>query len=104
MSQQSDSSWVTTFVFVGGFIVGAGAALFLTPESGSHIRERLSKGARTAQEEFTGTAEETKEAVGSLAREAQRTMKKTASRLNAAVDATKEAIISDLDSSSSEGS
>ena len=101
MSQHSDSGWVTTFVFVGGFIVGAGAALFLTPESGSHIRERLSKGAKTAQEELTETAEEAKESIGSLAKEAQRTMKKTAARLNAAVDATKEAIISEVEPSSS---
>lgn len=91
----SDSGWVTTFVFIGGFILGASAAFLLAPEPGSILRERLSRGAKTAQEELSDMALETKEAVGHLTKEAQRTVKQTASRFSAAVDATKEALTTD---------
>lgn len=90
--QSSDSSWVTTFVFISGFILGAGAAFLLAPETGTTLRQRIAKGAKTAQEEFANMAAETKGAVENLTKEAQQTVRHTASRITAAVDATKGAI------------
>ena len=45
----NDSCWITTFVFISGFILGAGAAFLMTPEPGTNIRNRLAKGAKIAQ-------------------------------------------------------
>ena len=90
-----DSCWVTTFVFISGFILGAGAAILMAPEPGSSIRGRLAKGARIAQEEFGDVANETKEAFRSISRDTQRTVKHTAARLTDAVEATKQAVIAD---------
>jgi len=87
-----DSTWVTTFVFIAGLIVGAGTALLMAPEAGTTLRERLAKGAKTAQDELADIATDTKQAVSALSQEAQKTMKETASRVSAAVEATKEAV------------
>ena len=65
-STQGDSSWVNTFVFVAGFLLGAGTAIMLTPESGSQLRSRLARGAKTAQDEFSDVAAQTKEAFSAL--------------------------------------
>lgn len=97
-NQSNDSSWVTTFVFIAGFILGAGAAFLMAPETGTALRGRLAKGAKTAQEELTEVASQTQEAFSALGRDAQRTVKQTASKLTAAVDATKKAIKSEPES------
>ena len=88
----SDSCWVNTFVFVAGFLLGGGAALLLAPEAGTNLRERLARGVKTAQDEFSEVAADTKEAFGTLSQEAQEAMKHTATRFSSAVDATKDAI------------
>jgi len=36
----SDSGTINTFVFIAGFLLGAGAALLLAPEAGTKVRER----------------------------------------------------------------
>lgn len=90
-----DSCWVTTFVFISGFILGAGAAILMAPEPGTTIRQRLAKGARIAQEEFGDVANETKEAFRSISQDTQRTVKQAATRLTDAVEATKQAVIED---------
>ena len=87
-----DSGMINTFVFIAGFLLGAGTALLFAPEAGSNVRERLARGVRTAQDEFTGIATETKDALGTLSQEAQDAMRNTANRFTTAVDATKEAI------------
>ena len=87
-----DSGMVNTFVFVAGFLLGAGAALLLAPETGANIRERLSRGVKTAQDEFSGVAADTKDAFNTLSQDAQHAMKHTATRFNAAMEATKDAI------------
>jgi len=87
-----DSGMINTFVFIAGFLFGAGAALLLAPETGANVRERLSRGVKTAQDEFSGVASDTKDAFNTLSQEAQHAMKNTASRFNAAVEATKDAI------------
>jgi gas vesicle protein len=89
---QPDSSWINTFVFIAGFLLGAGAAILLTPETGSQIRNRLARGARTAQDEFADLACQTKEAMQNLSDEAKKTMKEAATRANSAVNATKQAV------------
>jgi len=89
---QSDSSWVNTFVFIAGFLLGAGTAIMLTPESGSQLRARIARGARTAQDEFSEMATETKEAMQAWSDEAKETMKHAADRVNSAVDTTKQAV------------
>ncbi|RMH02996.1 MAG: YtxH domain-containing protein [Nitrospirae bacterium] len=93
-STSNDSCWVTTFVFIAGFLVGAGAALFMAPEPGAALRGRLAKGAKTAQEELSEVAAEAKEALKTLSQETQRTIKHTANRLTEAVEATKHALTS----------
>jgi gas vesicle protein len=87
-----DSGWVNAFVFVAGFLLGAGTAILLTPESGSQLRHRLARGAKTAQEEFSDVACQTKESLNALSEEAKRTIQATKSRLHSAVDATKESV------------
>ena len=93
----NDSCWITTFVFISGFILGAGAAILMTPEPGTNIRNRLAKGAKTAQEEFGDVANETKEALRSISQDTQRTVKQAASRITNAVEATKKAVIANDD-------
>ena len=89
---QGDSTWVNTFVFIAGFLLGAGTAIMMTPESGSQIRNRIVRGARTAQDEFSEMAAQTKEAMQSWSEEAKETMKHAATRVNSAVDTTKQAV------------
>ena len=89
---QGDSSWVNTFVFIAGFFLGAGTAIMLTPESGSQLRTRIARGAKTAQDEFSEMATETKEAMQAWSDEAKETMKHAANRVNSAVDTTKQAV------------
>ncbi len=89
---QSDSTWVNTFVFIAGFLLGAGTAIMLTPESGSQLRTRIVRGARTAQDEFSEMAAQTKEAMQTWSDEAKETMKHAATRVNSAVDTTKQAV------------
>ena len=92
---QSDSCWVNTFVFIAGFLLGAGSAILLTPEAGTHVRDRLARGAKTAQDEFSDMASQTKEAVHAWSEEARKTMKQAATRVNSAMDATKQAVKTD---------
>jgi gas vesicle protein len=87
-----DCGMVNTFVFIAGFLLGAGAALLFAPETGASMRGRLSRGVKTAQDEFSGAAAETKDAFNTLSQEAQHAMKHTATRFSAAVEATKDAI------------
>ena len=87
-----DSNWVTTFVFIAGVLLGAGAALLMTPEAGPALRGRLAKGAKIAQDELSGMAAETKDAVNSWSQDAQHVMKQAKTRVSAAVDATKQAV------------
>jgi gas vesicle protein len=89
---QGDSSWVNTFVFIAGFLLGAGTAIMLTPESGSQLRNRLARGAKTAQDEFSEMAAQTKEAMQAWSEEAKETMKHAANRVTSAVDTTKQAV------------
>ena len=87
-----DSSWVNTFVFISGVILGAGAALLMTPEPGNALRDRIVRGAKTAQDEFSGMASDTKETLHTLTAEAQEKVKHAKSRVTAAVDATKKSV------------
>ena len=87
-----DSSWVHTFVFIAGAIMGAGAALLLAPEAGNDLRARIARGAKTAQDEFSGMASDTKETMQTWKSDAQEKVKHATSRVNAAVDATKQSV------------
>ena len=89
---QGDSSMVNTFVFIAGFLLGAGTAIMMTPESGSQLRTRIARGARTAQDEFSDMAAQTKEAMQAWSDEAKESMKHAAQRVNSAVDTTKQAV------------
>ncbi len=91
----NDSCWVTTFVFISGFILGAVGAVLMAPEPGSSIRSRLAKGAKIAQEEFGDVANETREAFRSISQDTKRTVKQAAARITDAVEATKQAVIAD---------
>ncbi|GJL64218.1 MAG: hypothetical protein NPIRA04_28720 [Nitrospirales bacterium] len=87
-----DSGWVNTFVFIAGVALGAGAALLMAPEPGNSLRGRLVRGVKTAQEEFTGMAADTKSTINTLTKDTQQTLKQAASRVTAAVDATKQSV------------
>ena len=87
-----DSSWVNTFVFISGVILGAGAALLIAPEAGNTLRDRLARGAKTAQDEFAGMAADTKDTINTWSQDTQETLKQAASRVTAAVDATKQSV------------
>lgn len=100
-NSSDDSCWVTTFVFISGFILGAGAAILMAPEPGTSIRQRLAKGAKIAQEEFGDVANETKKAFRAISQDTQRTVKQTAARLTDAVEATKQAVIDEHEDTSS---
>lgn len=91
-SMHQDTGWVNTFVFIAGFLLGAGTAIMLTPESGTQLRSRLSRGAKTAQDEFADMAAQTKEAVNAWSQEAKDTMRHAAARVHTAVDATKQSV------------
>ncbi len=94
-TNHSDSGWVNTFVFIAGFLLAAGTAMLLTPETGTQLRGRLARGAKTAQDEFTDMASQTKEAMHAWADEAKKSMKQAATRVNSAVGATKDAVKTD---------
>ena len=94
-----DSSWVNTFVFISGVILGAGAALLLTPEPGNTLRNRLARGAKTAQDELSEMASDTKDTIHTLTKDTQQTLKRAASRVTAAVDATKQSVKTTSDES-----
>ncbi len=87
-----DSSWVNTFVFIAGVILGAGAALLITPEPGNALRDRIARGAKTAQDEFSDMATDTKETLHSWSTDAQEKVKNAKTRVTAAVDATKQSV------------
>lgn len=78
--------------FLLGILFGMGTALLLTPERGDTLRRRLARGAKVAGEELADVAAETREALEALGKDARQTLKRTASRLSSALDATKEAI------------
>ena len=87
-----DSSWVTTFVFIAGFLLGSGLALLMAPEAGSAVRGRLAKGVKAAQDEFAEMAADSKDAFNSWSKDAQEAIKQATSRVTSAVDATKQAV------------
>ena len=99
MSQTMQQSQTGTIMmaFLIGALVGAGTAMLLAPEPGIRMRRRLVDGARAAQEELAGVAAETKEAFGMLTKDARQTLRQTASRLNAALEATRDAITGEED-------
>jgi gas vesicle protein len=94
----SGSTGLLVMAFATGALVGAGAALLLAPESGQAMRRRIAQGAKAAQEELSDVAAETREAVGALTKDARQTLRQTASRLGAAIGATRDAMTSDAES------
>lgn len=78
--------------FAAGAAVGAGLAFLTTPQAGHEMRRRLARGAKTAQEELTEVAEETRDAVGALTKDARQTLRRTACRLTEVVAATMDSL------------
>jgi gas vesicle protein len=88
---------VIALAFLAGALIGSAAALLVAPEPGQRMRRRLAHGAKTAQEELSGVAAETREAFGALTKDARQTLRQTASRLGAVVEATREALSGDVE-------
>ncbi len=78
--------------FMTGVVVGTAVTLFTTPEPGHRLRRRISRGARTAQEELAGVAFEAREALEALTTDARQTIRRTARRLGNVIEATLEAV------------
>jgi gas vesicle protein len=89
------SAFAVMVAFVSGVLVGTGATLLVAPEAGAQIRRRLGRGVRTVQGEFADIAAETTEALSALSKDARQTLRHTATRLSAALDATREALTTD---------
>jgi gas vesicle protein len=100
--EQCGSFGAMASAFLLGAIAGASAALLLAPEPGRTMRRRLAQGAKAAQEELTGVAAETREALEALTKDARQTLRQTASRLTAALEATRKALKQDMDAVPSE--
>lgn len=81
---------VSAFLF--GAMVGAAVGLLVAPEPGPVLRGRLAKGARKVGEEWTDAAADAGEALAALGKDAEETLKRTATRLSEALDATKVAL------------
>jgi gas vesicle protein len=96
------STGLVAMAFLSGALVGAATALLLAPEPGKTLRRRLAHGAKAAQEELSDVAAETREAVGALTKDARQTLRQTASRLSAALGATRDAITSDVEAMTKE--
>jgi gas vesicle protein len=90
------STAAVILAFLSGAAIGTLAALLLAPEAGADIRQRLRRGAKTAQEELTDVAVETREAFEALTKDARQTIRQTAARLNAALGATREALQTEI--------
>ncbi len=89
------SGGTVTCAFLFGILTGMGAALLMAPERGDTLRRRLARGAKVAGEELSDVASETREALEAIGKDARQTLKRTASRLSSALDATKAAIQKD---------
>lgn len=88
-----------SIAFIIGAAVGAGVALFTAPHSGNEMRRRIASGMKTAQEELSEVAEETREAVGALSKDARQTLRHTALRLTDVVAAAKDAFTAEVGAS-----
>jgi len=97
------SAGAVALAFLGGVLIGAGAALLLTPEPGTVMRKRLLRGAKIAQEELADTVTETREAVEALGKDVRQTLKRTATRFNTAIETTKDAITAGPESEKAPG-
>jgi gas vesicle protein len=95
--REKRSSSPLSIAFTIGAAVGAGVALYMAPHSGSEMRRRIASGAKTAQEELSEVAEETRGALEALAKDARQTLRQTAWRLTEVITATKEAFQAEAD-------
>lgn len=93
---QGFSTAAVMLAFLSGAAIGAIGALLLAPESGSDIRQRLGRGIKTAHEELTDVAVETRDALEALTKDARQTIRQTAARLNAALEATRDALQTEI--------
>jgi hypothetical protein len=60
-------------------------AAFVTPEDGSAVRQRLSRGAKNIRTEVPQLISDSREAYGAVAKDARQTFRQTVSRLTAIV-------------------
>jgi gas vesicle protein len=80
------TSWLrVTTTFFGGAIIGAMLAAFVTPVDGSAVRQRLSRGAKNIRTEVPQLISDSREAYGTVAKDARQTFRQTVSRLTAIV-------------------
>lgn len=97
--RQESGGSTLLWAFFSGAAFGASLAILLAPEPGSMVRGRLARGAKTAQNELSSVACGTMDAVEALGKDARQTVKQTATRLNAAIEATKAAMKAEPDPS-----
>jgi hypothetical protein len=70
-----------TVALLSGALVGAVLTGLITPEKGSAVRQRLSRGARTLRTDVTQLMSDSREAYSGLAKDTRQTFRQTAARL-----------------------
>jgi gas vesicle protein len=85
-----------------GALAGAVAVVLTTPESGSSVRQRLKRGAEAARHELDETVGEAGETWKVVGDDARRAIKTTTTRIKEAAQVTKEALMRDGRSGSTE--
>ena len=75
-----------------GVLAGAAVALLTTPEPGSSVRRRVTRGIKTARQELDDIVDETQESWNQVREDTRRAVKRTAARIKDAAQATKEAV------------
>ena len=81
-----------------GVLAGAVVALLTTPEPGSSVRRRVTRGLETARRELDEVADETSLSWGQVRDETRHAVVRTAGKMKDAAQATKKAVADDPDS------
>jgi gas vesicle protein len=86
------SAGAVAFAFLAGAIIGAGAALLLTPQTGAETRSMIKSYSKKAEEEVLERAKEAKATFDSAIEQGKQFLNEKKSVLTAAFEAGKEAM------------
>lgn len=86
------SAGAVAFAFLAGAIIGAGAALLLTPQTGAETRSMIKSYSKKAEEEVLERAKEAKATFDTAIEQGKQFLNEKKSVLTAAFEAGKEAM------------